>query len=223
MELAVIGCGYVGLVSSACLAEIGHDVICVDSDEKKIAALEGGDIPIHEEFVPELLQRHHGRRLTFSTSLAEAVERSSVVFIAVGTPAASNGEADLSYVEEVARGIAHSASEPMLIVEKSTVPVYTCEWIRQVSRLAGKQKDIEVVSNPEFLREGTAVTDFFVSGPHHSRSRQPRGSGNHESNLCTPDKRSVLPIASCDSLGGDSGRVQSGAPDRDQHEKRRVD
>ncbi|HKN34382.1 MAG TPA: UDP-glucose/GDP-mannose dehydrogenase family protein [Terriglobales bacterium] len=161
MELAVIGCGYVGLVSSACLAEIGHDVICVDSDEKKIAALEGGDIPIHERFVPELLQRHHGRRLTFSTSLAEAVERSSVVFIAVGTPAASNGEADLSYVEEVARGIAHSASEPRLIVEKSTVPVYTCEWIRQVSRLAGKQKDIEVVSNPEFLREGTAVTDFL--------------------------------------------------------------
>ena len=161
MKLAVIGCGYVGLVSSACFAEIGHDVICVDTDDKKIAALECGDIPIHERFVPELLERHRGRRLMFSTSLVEAVERSSVVFIAVGTPAANNGEADLSCVEAVARGVAHSAREPKLVVEKSTVPVYTCEWIRQVSRTAGGQKNIEVVSNPEFLREGSAVTDFL--------------------------------------------------------------
>src|SRR6185503_14606065 len=119
-------------------------------------------VPIHEQFLPELLQRHRGKRLEFSSSLPDAVAASSVIFIAVGTPPKDNGEADLSYVESVAREIAQNLNGYKVIVEKSTVPVYTNEWIRQVLNLtAGPHADFDVVSNPEFLREGTAVTDFL--------------------------------------------------------------
>jgi len=161
LRIAVVGSGYVGLVTAACLAEVGHQVICVDIDQEKIAALQRGEVPIFEEFLPELLDRHRGRRLQLTTSLPEAVETCSVIFIAVGTPAAESGESDLSFVEAVARDIARSATEYTVIVEKSTVPVCTCEWIRKIVTLNSKFPDIDVVSNPEFLREGMAVTDFL--------------------------------------------------------------
>ena len=162
MKIAVVGSGYVGLVASACFAELGHEVICVDNDPEKLAALVRGETPIHEQYLPELLARHRGHRLKFSASLPAAVRASSVVFVAVGTPPSETGDADLSYVEAVAREIAQSLNGYKVVVEKSTVPVYTSEWIRRVMQLTGaKPADFEVVSNPEFLREGTAVADFL--------------------------------------------------------------
>lgn len=161
-RIAVIGSGYVGLVAAACFAELGYSVICVDNDLERVAALCRGEVPIHEQFLPELLDRHRGVRLRFSGSLAEAVKTCSVIFIAVGTPPKDNGEADLSYVESVAREIAQNINGYKVIIEKSTVPVYTSDWIRRVMLLTGgTQCEFDVVSNPEFLREGTAVTDFL--------------------------------------------------------------
>jgi UDPglucose 6-dehydrogenase len=162
MKIAVVGSGYVGLVASACFAELGHSVICVDNDPDKLAALQRGETPIHEQYLPELLARHRGHRLTFSGSLSEAVSASSVIFIAVGTPPLESGDADLSYVEMVAREIAQAIDGYKVIVEKSTVPVYTSNWVGRVMQLTGAEAaDFDVVSNPEFLREGTAVTDFL--------------------------------------------------------------
>jgi UDPglucose 6-dehydrogenase len=162
MRIAVVGAGYVGLVSAACLAEIGHDVISVDTDVNRIADLNRGEVPLHERWLPQLLQRHRGRRLTFSSSVRVAVLESEAVFITVGTPQADGGEPDLSYVESVAAEIASAISGPKLVVEKSTVPVCTCESIRKVLLLHGAEPGhISVASNPEFLREGTAVTDFL--------------------------------------------------------------
>jgi UDPglucose 6-dehydrogenase len=162
MRLAVVGSGYVGLVSAACLAEIGHEVISVDADLQKITDLNRGEVPIHEHFLPQLLERHRGHRLKFSSSVRDAVKESEAVFITVGTPQGESGEPDLSYVESVASEIASAVSEPKLIVEKSTVPVCTCESIRKVLVLHGAEPGrFSVASNPEFLREGTAVTDFL--------------------------------------------------------------
>src|SRR6202789_3335553 len=161
-RIAVIGSGYVGLVSAACFAEIGHQVISVDNDSAKIAALERGETPIHEQRLPELLARHKGGRLRFSTSVPDAVRQSDAVFITVGTPQSQTGEADLSYVEAVAYEIASAIEGPKVIVEKSTVPVRTCEGLRDSLTLNGApQGAFSVVSNPEFLREGAAVTDFL--------------------------------------------------------------
>ncbi len=176
MRVAVIGSGYIGLVAAACYAELGHEVICVDNSTEKIAALNAGATPIHEEFLPELLSRHRGERLHFTTSVAEAVRASSVIFVAVGTPPAENGEADLSSVEEVSREIALSLNGYKVVVEKSTVPVSTNDCIRRVMLLnKGGRGSFEVVSNPEFLREGTAVADFLfpdriVVGSDHDRA-----------------------------------------------------
>ncbi len=162
MRIAVVGSGYVGLVAGACFAELGHDVILVDNDEKKLKALQNGEVPIHEEFLPELLARHRGGRLTFSGSLPEAVRASQAIFIAVGTPPTADGDADLSYVESVAREVAEAIDSYKIVVEKSTVPVYTSTWIRKIMILNGAPPDLfDVASNPEFLREGTAVTDFL--------------------------------------------------------------
>ena len=163
MEIAIVGSGYVGLVAAACFAELGHTVICVDNDERKVAALQRGEVPIHERFLPELLAKHHGERLTFTASLVEAARATSVVFIAVGTPAGQNGECDLSFVEEVSREIAEAVGEgPVLVVEKSTVPVCTADWVRKIMVLNGAPEgSFDVASNPEFLREGSAVTDFL--------------------------------------------------------------
>ncbi len=162
MRLAVVGSGYVGLVSAACLAEIGHEVISVDTDLQKITDLNRGEVPIHERLLPQLLERHGGHRLKFSSSVRDAVKQSEAVFITVGTPQGESGEPDLSYVESVAAEIAAAISEPKLIIEKSTVPVCTCESIRKVLLLHGAEPGrFSVASNPEFLREGTAVTDFL--------------------------------------------------------------
>ena len=162
MRIAVVGSGYVGLVAGACFADLGHDVILVDNDQPKLAALRNGQVPIHEKFLPELLTRHRGQRLTFSDDLTEAVRLSSVIFVAVGTPPTESGEADLSYVESVARGIAGGINDYKVVVEKSTVPVYTSEWVRKIILRSGTDpQSFDVASNPEFLREGTAVTDFL--------------------------------------------------------------
>src|SRR5689334_146433 len=161
MQISVIGSGYVGLVAATCLAELGHNVVCVDSDQAKIAALNAGDTLIHEDCLQELLSRHRGSRLSFSTSIQDAVEHALVIFIAVGTPSCDDGSVDLSYVEAVAKALAESIDGYKVIVEKSTVPVYTSEWIQNSIHGKGRKKDFDVVSNPEFLREGTAVTDFL--------------------------------------------------------------
>ncbi len=162
MRIAVVGSGYVGLVAGACFADLGHDVILVDNDERKLAALKAGQVPIHEKFLPELLNRHRGHRLTFSDDLHEAVRNSSIIFVAVGTPPTERGEADLSYVESVAREISAAVNDYKVIVEKSTVPVYTSEWVRKIIlRNGADPESFDVASNPEFLREGTAVTDFL--------------------------------------------------------------
>lgn len=162
MQIAVVGSGYVGLVAGACFADLGHDVVLVDNDLKKVTALQQGIVPIHEKFLPELLARHRGGRLTFSADLHEAVRSSSAVFVAVGTPPTHEGEADLSYVESVAREVASAINGYKVVVEKSTVPVYTSKWVRTVMLRNGAAPDsFDVASNPEFLREGTAVTDFL--------------------------------------------------------------
>ena len=162
MRVAVVGSGYVGLVAGACFADLGHQVVLVDNDQAKLAALKAGEIPIHEKFLPELLKRHHGHNLTFSGELNEAVRASEAIFVAVGTPPTEQGEADLSYVESVARGISGAINGYKVIVEKSTVPVYTSDWVRKIIlRNAAAPDSFDVASNPEFLREGTAVTDFL--------------------------------------------------------------
>jgi len=162
IQIAVVGSGYVGLVAAVCFAEMGHDVICVDNDERKVAALQGGDTLIHENYLPELLERYRNSKVRFMTDLAEATRECQAIFIAVGTPQSENGDADLSYVEAVACEIARSLTSYKVIVEKSTVPVYTNEWISRAMERNGVERHLfDVVSNPEFLREGTAVADFL--------------------------------------------------------------
>ncbi|KAA6464936.1 UDP-glucose/GDP-mannose dehydrogenase family protein [Acidobacteria bacterium AB60] len=163
VSICVIGSGYVGLVAAACFAEMGHQIVCVDNDEAKVKTLREGGVPIYEQHLPELLAKHRGGRIQFTTDLADAVNRSEAVFIAVGTPQGETGAADLSYVEAVVSEIARAiSSDYKVIVEKSTVPVYTNEWIRRVLHRHGVAPHLfDVVSNPEFLREGSAVTDFM--------------------------------------------------------------
>jgi len=162
VSVCVIGSGYVGLVAAACFAEIGHRVICVDNDEARVKVLRDGGVPIFEEHLPELLAKHRGRGVEFTTELAAAVRECEALFIAVGTPQGASGAADLSYVEAVVAEVARSIDGYKVIVEKSTVPVYTNEWIRRVLYRHGvDQSRYDVVSNPEFLREGTAIKDFL--------------------------------------------------------------
>lgn len=162
IKIAVVGSGYVGLVAAVCFAEMGHDVICVDNDERKVAALQGGDSLIHEDSLPELLEKYRNTKVRFMTDLAEATRECEAIFIAVGTPQSEAGDADLSYVEAVACEIARSITSYKVIVEKSTVPVYTNEWVtRSMERNGVARQLFDVVSNPEFLREGTAVSDFL--------------------------------------------------------------
>ncbi len=162
IKIAVVGSGYVGLVAAVCFAEMGHEVICVDNDERKVAALQGGDSLIHENYLPELLEKFRNTRVRFMTDLAEATRECEAIFIAVGTPQSEAGDADLSYVEAVACEIARSLTSYKVVVEKSTVPVYTNEWVtRSMERNGVARHLFDVVSNPEFLREGTAVADFL--------------------------------------------------------------
>ena len=178
VSICVIGSGYVGLVAAACFADMGHKVICVDNDEARVKLLCNGGVPIFEEYLPELLAKHRGSRVTFTTQLGQAVEQSEAVFIAVGTPQGETGAADLSYVEAVVAEISRTISSYKVIVEKSTVPVYTNNWIRRVLHRHGVDAErFDVVSNPEFLREGTAVRDFLhpdriVVGASNERSAE---------------------------------------------------
>ncbi len=170
MNIAIVGSGYVGLVTGVCLTQLGHKVICVDNNPEKIRQLKAGRIPIFEPGLEDLLKRAvKTRKLSFSTSISEASKNSTVIFIAVGTPSKYNGEADLTYVENVAREIAQNMNGYKLIVEKSTVPAATGQRIERTIRLnvpkkfrdAHGQVDFDIASNPEFLREGSAVSDFM--------------------------------------------------------------
>ncbi|MDR1095967.1 MAG: UDP-glucose/GDP-mannose dehydrogenase family protein [Spirochaetaceae bacterium] len=182
MNLAMVGVGYVGLVSGSCLADFGNSVICVDKDADKVALLCGGKIPIYEPGLDELVARNTGEgRLRFSTDLPAAVKKSDAVFIAVGTPPREDGSANLAYVEDVAREIGRAIEKYTVIVDKSTVPAgcgrQVKAWIKE--ELDRRRADIpfDVVSNPEFLREGTAVSDFthpdrVVVGAESDRARK---------------------------------------------------
>jgi len=163
MDISIVGSGYVGLVTGSCLAELGNSVICVDNDAKKIAALKKCAVPIFEPGLEELIINNVKRkRLGFSSSIKEAVKKSEIIFIAVGTPPLDNGEADLAGIENVARNIALNMPGYRLIVEKSTVPVETGEWVRHtISTYIKRKSKFDVASNPEFLREGSAINDFM--------------------------------------------------------------
>ncbi|MDT4898816.1 MAG: UDPglucose 6-dehydrogenase [Acidobacteriota bacterium] len=163
MHVAVIGSGYVGLVTGACFAEFGVDVICVDVDREKIAQLSEGLIPIYEPGLEQLVAKNiQAGRLHFTTDLKQAVERALVIFIAVGTPPREDGSADLSYIEAAARSIAEYLDGYKVIVTKSTVPVGTGQRLRKLIREHQKgQNNFGIVSNPEFLREGAAIDDFM--------------------------------------------------------------
>lgn len=163
MNLAMIGTGYVGLVSGACFADFGHSVCCVDSDPARVDALKRGEVPFFEPGLSEMVKRHAAAgRLCFTTSVGEAVDSALVIFLAVGTPEGPNGEADLSQIEAAAREIARHLNAYKVIVTKSTVPVGTGAWIREIIRAAAEGSvAFDVVSNPEFLREGSAINDFM--------------------------------------------------------------
>jgi UDPglucose 6-dehydrogenase len=162
MKICVVGTGYVGLVSCACFADLGNDVIGVDVDAAKVENLRKGILPIFEPGIKELVDRHLGKRLRFTTDLKEGVQASEFIFIAVGTPPGQNGEADLSYVKEVAAGIGRNLNGPKIVVDKSTVPVGMGDLVDSImEENCCIEYRVDVVSNPEFLREGSAVHDFM--------------------------------------------------------------
>src|ERR1700720_2608893 len=178
MHIAMIGAGYVGVVSGACFSDFGHHVICIDSDEDKVAALRGGKIPIYEPGLDDLVASNVKQgRLAFGTDLKSAVGNAEVVFIAVGTPSRrGDGHADLSYVYAAARQIAGALSKFTVIVTKSTVPVGTGDEVERIIREESPEAEFAVVSNPEFLREGAAIRDFkhpdrIVIGSDDARGR----------------------------------------------------
>src|ERR1700750_729841 len=163
MDLSIIGSGYVGLVTGACFADVGHNVTCVDNDAHKIEVLRAGRVPIYEPGLEELIHRNvAANRLRFSSSIKEGVDNSRIVFIAVPTPPQSDGSVDLSFIEKVAREIAGVLTDYRVIVDKSTVPVKTGEkGAESIKRYNRHGADFDVVSNPEFLREGCAVADLM--------------------------------------------------------------
>jgi UDPglucose 6-dehydrogenase len=163
MDISIIGSGYVGLVTGACFADVGHHVICVDNDAEKLKQLKAGDVPIYEPGLEEIIHRNvSARRLRFTGDIQEAVENSQIVFIAVPTPPLPDGDVDLSFVEKVAREIAGVLSDYRVIVDKSTVPVKTGEKVAEsIKRYNRHGAKFDVVSNPEFLREGCAVADLM--------------------------------------------------------------
>ena len=164
MRVAIFGTGYVGLVTGTCLAEVGHDVVCVDVDAAKVEGLKNGVIPIYEPGLEPMVKANHAAgRLHFTTDAAAAVAHGDIVFIAVGTPPDEDGSADLQYVLAVARTIGRHIERPTVVVDKSTVPVGTADKVREAiaAELAARGAEVafDVVSNPEFLKEGDAVAD----------------------------------------------------------------
>ncbi|MGB8759053.1 MAG: nucleotide sugar dehydrogenase, partial [Pseudolabrys sp.] len=179
MRVAMIGTGYVGLVSGACFADFGHEVICVDRDRTKIAALERGEVPIYEPGLNDMVTANaRAGRLKFATELAGAVAGADAVFIAVGTPSRrGDGFADLSFVYDAAREIARALDGFTVVITKSTVPVGTGDEVERIIRETRPDADCSVVSNPEFLREGAAIRDFkhpdrIVIGSVDARARE---------------------------------------------------
>src|SRR5205085_37099 len=179
MRVTMVGSGYVGLVSGACFADFGHQVVCVDKDEAKIKALKLGQIPIYEPGLPDLVANNLAAgRLQFTTELAPSVQHADTVFIAVGTPSRrGDGHADLSYVYAAAREIAGTLSGFTVVITKSTVPVGTGDEVERIIREARPGADVPVVSNPEFLREGAAIRDFkhpdrIVVGTEDPRAKE---------------------------------------------------
>ncbi|MBA3898163.1 MAG: UDP-glucose/GDP-mannose dehydrogenase family protein [Sphingomonadaceae bacterium] len=179
MKIAMIGAGYVGLVSGACFADFGHDVVCVDLDQAKVDALRGGRMPIYEPGLEALVRANAAAgRLSFTTALAEAAADADAIFIAVGTPSRrGDGHADLSYVYQAARDIGAAISRPTVVVTKSTVPVGTGDEVERILREVAPGVEVAVVSNPEFLREGAAIGDFkrpdrIVIGAEDARAKE---------------------------------------------------
>ncbi|MCK5063952.1 MAG: UDP-glucose/GDP-mannose dehydrogenase family protein, partial [Candidatus Fermentibacteraceae bacterium] len=161
MHIAVVGSGYVGLVAATCLSEMGNDVICVDKDEKKIENLNNNIIPIYEPGLKEMIRRNTvENRLSFTTDIGPAIRESSIVFIAVGTPPGEDGSADLQHVLAVASDIAEHMDGPKIVVNKSTVPVGTGDLVKEKIR-NNTTHEVSIVSNPEFLKEGSAIDDFM--------------------------------------------------------------
>src|SRR6202162_2547916 len=163
MDLAIIGSGYVGLVTGACFADVGHNVTCVDNDAQKIKQLQAGEVPIYEPGLEDIIHRNvSSRRLHFTGSIQDGVDNSQIIFIAVPTPQLPDGDVDLSFLEKVAREIAGVLTDYRVIVDKSTVPVKTGEKVAEsIKRYNRHGAKFDVVSNPEFLREGCAVADLM--------------------------------------------------------------
>ncbi len=163
-KITVIGTGYVGLVTGACFSDLGNEVICLDINEKRISDLKKGEMPIFEPGLEEIVERsYRAGRLKFTTDYPEALKEAEFVFISVGTPSGDNGEADLSYVEQAVTQISENMDHPIIIVDKSTVPVGTGDWVADIimKKRKGHTPKFHVVSNPEFLREGSAIGDFM--------------------------------------------------------------
>jgi len=179
-HLCVIGTGYVGLVTGACFADLGNQVVCMDVDQERISKLKQNIMPIYEPGLEQVVEQNvHAKRLSFTTNINEALKDAEFAFIAVGTPSGDEGEADLQYVRAAAEDIADHVDHPIIIVNKSTVPVGTGDWVAEVvtKRRAGKPPDFQVVSNPEFLREGSAVNDFMTPDRVILGSLEPHATG----------------------------------------------
>ncbi|MFE8605642.1 UDP-glucose/GDP-mannose dehydrogenase family protein [Archangium violaceum] len=210
MHIAIIGTGYVGLVAGTCFADSGNDVVCVDIDARKIAQLQQGEVPIYEPGLEELIRKNtRDRRLSFTTELAPAVAHAQVVFIAVGTPEGESGEADLQYVLSAAEQVGRAMRQYTVVVDKSTVPVGTADKVREViSRVT--EVEFDVVSNPEFLKEGAALDDFFkpdrvVIGAESERARKVMGQ------LYAPFVRTEHPILYMDTRSAELTKYAANA------------
>lgn len=210
MRIAIIGSGYVGLVAGTCFADSGNDVACVDIDERKIRMLQDGQVPIYEPGLEELIKKNvKEKRLTFTTNLAEGVANAQAVFIAVGTPEGESGEADLQYVLAAAQAVGRAMKQYTVVVDKSTVPVGTADKVREA---IAKVTDVEfdVVSNPEFLKEGAALDDFFkpdrvVIGADTERARNIMGE------LYAPFVRTENPILFMDTRSAELTKYAANA------------
>jgi len=210
MKLTIVGTGYVGLVAGTCFADSGNDVICVDIDQKKVAGLQAGEVPIYEPGLEELIAKNaREQRLSFSTDLVASVAQSEVVFIAVGTPECETGDADLRYVLAAAEDVGRALKRYTVIVDKSTVPVGTADKVKDtIARVTSQPFD--VVSNPEFLKEGAAIDDFLkpdrvVIGTSSERARQVMGE------LYAPFVRTQNPILFMDTRSAELTKYAANA------------
>jgi UDPglucose 6-dehydrogenase len=206
MNISVIGAGYVGLTTAACLAELGHSVFCAECDTQKLAKLEAGDLPFFEPYLEEMVARNRASGRLHFGSTETAIERGQAIFICVGTPPLENGEADLSFIESVAVSIAKRAEGYRLVIEKSTVPVQTgIQLRRHLAHHRNPRFDYDVASNPEFLREGSAVENCTyrlswpeghqISGHRHQQFGDDQARfefiSGHENLLHQSDRRSL--------------------------------